>query len=62
MTVRDKGMAKICGEGLSCEQICPMKAPGEECRVTMLELALSLDRCGGLTPQGGEVWVPVLLV
>lgn len=52
----------ICGRGLSCEEICPVKKPGQECKLSMLEFAELLDPGLSVTPQLGKVLVPVGVV
>lgn len=60
---------RICGGGLSCEAICPAKTDGTECALSLMNFTLLLtgadiaDQVGsGLSPEGGEVGVPVFIV
>lgn len=55
-------MKKICGTGLSCENVCPVKRPGAKCRLSLLAFAELLDAVGDVAPDGGEAGVPVLVV
>lgn len=52
----------VCGRGLSCELICPAKKPGSECTLSLLQFAELLDTRLDVTPECGEVLVPVGVV
>lgn len=53
---------RTCGQGKSCETICQAKKPGEECRLSFLDFALLLDAGSDVSPDGGEVCMPVLVM
>lgn len=50
---------RVCGSGLSCEEVCRAQTPGRECRMSLLEFADLFDAGLGVTPELGEVLVPV---
>ena len=54
-------MAWICGEGRSCETLCALYRPGQNC-IDLLTFALSLDPGDDISPQGRIVLVPVDVV
>lgn len=69
---------RICGGGLSCEAICPVRSPGRVCALSLMQFAelldcadiastgfsdgVDVDLRARLAPEGGEVSVPVLVV
>lgn len=52
----------VCGRGLSCETICPVKKIGQQCDLSVEDFALLFDAGGDIAPESSEVGVAVLVV